>query len=675
MMSTAASGRLSTDSSALPRARSAQRLLIAALLAAAGLAAIPMDASAQLRVPPPPGTQPEPAGNKPPPPNALPATLAPAIAERTFPVGGFVVGYGPEIDGHPDLPSIPELMGATRARLLSTPGGFTADDRDTRSTLYGINDLSMIMAQDGAKPFSRLALEAVLNGVRQTLNRRGIVGVWIELGSDEIEVQDDGQWVDLRPADRTLLTIVVHAAKVGAVRTVSKDADGAEVIDSPADARIRAGSPISPQGADGQGSLLNRDAIDSYILKLNRRSSRRVDAAVGPGDEPGTANLDYLISRTDPLTLYAQISNTGTAQTEDFRERLGLIHNDLTGRDDVLALDYVTAGFDKAHSINGSYELPFFDIDGVRFKAFGAYSRYEASDVGFAGASFSGESYNFGGELVFNIAQWGPSFLDFTAGARFQNVSVNNRAFDIRGDSDFVLPRFSVVYERLTQTAVSNGLVAVEFNIPESAGTSNNLDALGRTNADREFTLLSWSFEQSAYLEPLIDPEGFNAGQSTLAHEVGFTFRGQSSLDSRVVPNFQQTLGGFYSVRGYDEAEAVGDTAIVFSAEYRLHIPRLFTPSEQVIELFGPFRPFSGANYQRPDWDLIFRTFYDVGTTIVADRLSFERNETLSSAGVGIEFQLRRNVNIRLDYGVAIDDGPRTQSGDGRAHFLATFLF
>ncbi len=675
MMSTAALGRLSTQTLARLRSRSGQSLLIAALIAAAGFAALPADARAQLRVPPPPGTQPEPGAPKPPPANALPATLAPAIAEKTFPVGGFVVGYGPEIEGHPDLPSIPELMGATRARLLSTPNGFTADDRDTRSGVYGINDLAMIMAQDGAKPFTRLALEAVLNGVRQTLNRRGIVGVWIELGQDEIEVQEDGQWVDLRPADRPLLTIVVHAAKIGAVRTVTKGPDGVEVIDSPADARIRAGSPISPQGADGQGNLLNRDAIDSYVLKLNRRSSRRVDAAVGPGEEPGTANLDYLISRTDPLTLYAQVSNTGTAQTEEWRERLGLIHNDLTGRDDVLALDYVTAGFQKAHSINGSYELPFFEIDGVRFKAFGGYSRYEASDVGFAGAAFSGESYNFGAELVFNVAQWGPSFLDLTAGARFQNVSVNNRAFDIRGDSDFVLPRFSAVFERLTQTAVSNALVAVEFNLPDSAGTAKNLDPLGRTNANREFAILSWSFEQSAYLEPLIDSEAFNAGQSTLAHELGFTFRGQSSLDRRVVPNFQQTTGGFYSVRGYEESEAVGDTAIVFSAEYRLHIPRLFTPSEQVVELFGPFRPFPGANYQRPDWDLIFRTFYDVGRTMVANRLSFEQDHTLSSVGVGIEFQLRRNLNIRLDYGVALEDGPLTQSGDGRAHFLATFLF
>ena len=74
--------------------------------------------------------------------------------------------------------------------------------------------------------------------------------------------------------------------------------------------------------------------------------TRAPDSSIAAAEEPGGVALDFLVAENPPLTFYAQISNTGSKQTDRVRERFGLIHTQLTNNDDVLALDFVTAGFD-----------------------------------------------------------------------------------------------------------------------------------------------------------------------------------------------------------------------------------------------------------------------------------------------------------------------------------------
>jgi hemolysin activation/secretion protein len=50
----------------------------------------------------------------------------------------------------------------------------------------------------------------------------------------------------------------------------------------------------------------------------------------------------------------------------------------------------------------------------------------------------------------------------------------------------------------------------------------------------------------------------------------------------------------------------------------------------------------------------------------------------LVGAGVGLEFQFLQNVNLRLDWGFALQDVRGTESvdsGDSRVHLSATFLY
>ena len=94
--------------------------------------------------------------------------------------------------------------------------------------------------------------------------------------------------------------------------------------------------------------------------------------------------------------------------------------------------------------------------------------------------------------------------------------------------------------------------------------------------------------------------------------------------------------------------------------------------------MFGePFRTSPQYVYGHPDWDLILKGFVDIGHSIISEPFSFEDDETLIGAGIGVELLYRRNLNVRLDWGFALDDleAGDVNSGSNRLHLVATILF
>jgi outer membrane protein assembly factor BamA len=125
-----------------------------------------------------------------------------------------------------------------------------------------------------------------------------------------------------------------------------------------------------------------------------------------------------------------------------------------------------------------------------------------------------------------------------------------------------------------------------------------------------------------------------------------------------------------------------GDNSVVASLEYRFHIPNAFAAREPS-RLFGrefrttPQSPYYGT----ADWDLIAKAFIDVGHVTNNERESFEYDETLVGTGLGLELQVLRNVNVRADWGVAMEEvnkeggGEFVSAGSSRFHLSFTLLF
>ena len=303
---------------------------------------------------------------------------------------------------HPGLPSLEELANI-EVGLLMTESGFVADRDGVSGVMVRLADID---DQVGRLPQYWLyasAIRRVAESVVNHLNQQGLIGVFVGPDPDQIE---DGE--DDRSDGDTSLRMVIRTVVVTQSRTLaSGDRIPAEGrINHALHQRIRAQSPLQPGGeADSRATdLLRRDLLDDYVFRLNRLPGRRVDVAVSRAEESGGVVLDYLVSENKPLLAYFQVSNTGTEQTDEWRQRFGLSLSQLANNDDTLSIDYVTSGFDESHSLVASYEAPLLESERLKWRAFGSWGEYTATDVGAVEDQFKGDNWSYGGEMIANLS-------------------------------------------------------------------------------------------------------------------------------------------------------------------------------------------------------------------------------------------------------------------------------
>lgn len=627
------------------------------------------------------------------------AMAQPQTEERFFPVSEIVLVPG---SSHPSAPALASL-GMLEIPLHRSGGDWVA---------AGPGSLDHVQLGAGLPAGGRVgvsAVKAIAAGIVTSLNRKGHYGVLVAPDPNQIDPQS---MEDLRPAGDLTLRLMVWFSEVSDVRTVGKGArvglQGA--VDSARHSRIARHSPLKPAAAGEHGSLLSKPLLDDYLRRLNRHPGRTVEAAISATDEPGKVVLDYLITENRPWFVYGQVSNTGTKATDELRERVGVVHNQVFGWDDTASLDYVTSNFDTANAVFGSYSVPIVFPDKLRARAYGSWGDFNATTPTLNTDHFTGSSWVAGLELISSpLRFWGTS-LDVTLGIAWQKVEVLNEATKFGGEADLITPSLSFRLYRSSPVFGFDASVGYETNIEKTE--QQDLVRLGRLNTTSDYKLVRGELTVSSYLEPLffgISREN-SWKRSTLAHEVTFSARGQVTLgNDRLIPQKEQAIGGFFTVRGYPESVVAGDEAASASLEYRFHLPRALRPASEdegtvdetgkkqarreEATLFG--RPFNGRPpriYAQPDWDFILRAFADCGVTRINRRQIAvgEHNHSLMSIGGGLELQFRRLLNARVDVGYALKEAKTgftsasnaytegyndVDSGDLRAHFLITLLW
>lgn len=594
-----------------------------------------------------------------------------------FPLGLLQLRYAEDHPRHPLLDPVMDAM----VRLTPTDTGYIAERPDGPVEVFRLGSIG----EKGTRSFHASAILMISRSIAQTLNDIGLVGVYVAPDPEQIDVFGE----DLRLSGDDGLTMVVNTSVVSSTLTITTDDSGENRQEQlPRQDWIPERAPVRPwDGTGPRDDLLWLRQIEDYAFRLNRVPGRRIDVAVAAIEdeegEPGV-ELEYLISESKPWRVYAQITNNGTPQTRDWRETFGYTNTQLTGRDDVLSLSYSTTAFDQSHTGSVMYEAPFERGGLWRYRLSATYSQYDASEVGVLASNFSGESVILAGEVSRQVYQDGDFFIDAFAGLSPQYLQTENvtGVSTLKGEEVFILPEIGVRAQRARQTESLFGQVSLLWNA--TTATTDNVSDLGRAGADAEFEILRWSGFFSFYLEPLFDRAAWEdpttPETSTLAHEIALRFEGQHSFDKRLIPQQQMTLGGFYTVRGYPESAATGDTAIFGSAEYRLHVPRLLPVSAvpaQLPMIGQPFRVSAPQVYGYPDWDLVFKGFFDAGKAYNADRLGFENDELLIGTGVGVEISVKQTLQVRIDWGIGLKDleGGGYTAGSNRFHIQAGLVY
>ncbi len=655
---------------------------------------------------------------------ALPSTSTAQVllddASPTWPVGRLELVYA---DPHPDHPDLAALL-PVEVELQSAGSFWTVP-------APGSNGETLVFDATEA-PTRRLdaeALVAVLNAIVGTLNDAGYYGVDVRPSTRDFDLAAER---DLRGPGRSALELVVRIGRINRIRTI---AAGERVtsdwkIDNEIHHRIRRDSPLQPTGSgdDDATDLLDRRALEDYLHRLNRRSGRRVEAALSPAEEPGEVVLDYRVLEARPWLVYGQMSNTGTRRSNLWQARAGVVHRQLTDNDDVLSIDYLNAGGDDVNAVTARYQAPFFSserpdwmtrrrgdpdwldwipredipwwgVDGLRWEGEFSFSATQAGNspaINNLPSDFvKSQELLFGGRFIYETFQYRNFFVDLWTGLRVRELTVRNESQNTVGNALLVVPRIGATAERRSLISSLGLTVSLSGNV--NGINETNRSALGRTNTDDRYSLFDFDLGYSTYLEPLFNPSGWRDPEShlssTLAHEFAMGFRGQITLDDeRLIPQANGTLGGLYSVRGYPQSIAVGDTLILSSFEYRFHVPRVLPISREALNLplVDDFRLAPQQVYGRPDWDLILRAFVDIGHTRRNARgpaLALnERHQTLIGAGVGAELLIRSNIRARIDWAMALKSqnmNPAASTsgrsgvtpGDSEIHALISILY
>ena len=677
MKQQAASHRPSTER--LPRA-GLSALLMAGLLA---VTAAPLQAAPPEPTTPPAQSEPHTGSSmtQPAPEPKAPDTQAADAAQTQGPfyaITRFELRY---LRNHPELPEA-ETLHEIEITLAQSDGRYIAPTDDTSTITVSLDGL----ASEQPKRYSAQAIQRILETLRDALVQRELMGVYV--APDPADLGPNGR--DTRPEGRDTMRLVITVGRVTGLRTVAagERIDTDQRINHPAHTKIRARSPFQPaDSTDAEhGSLLRRDALDEYIYRLSRHPGRRVDTTLSAAEEPAGVTLDYLVTENKPWAVYAQLANTGTAQTDRLRQQFGFFHNQLTGNDDIFSIEYLTATFDETNAVRASYDAPLFDSEYWRWNVHGSWSEFTASDVGFFNDTFTGTTYDYGGEVVANVFQDDNLFIDVFGGARVLDVEVDNTIpGSDPGHEQFFLPHVGVALEKSAEWYSHRDRVELEWQTGDVLSVDEaELADLGRTSPDDQWVVLKWDMAHSVFLEPVLNREAWSdpstPGTSTLAHEVSARFRGQHAFGSRLIPQLEQVAGGLYTVRGYPESAVAGDTVLIGNFEYRFHIPRVFEIEPTPRDLFGgPFRFAPQYVYGAPDWDLVPRAFVDVGYAISNSNNGSGSvpDETLVGTGIGFDLSYKRNLRLRVDWGWALKSlkNDEFDAGDERLHFAVTVLY
>ena len=585
---------------------------------------------------------------------------------------------------HPAPGLIPteELMNVPIEFMRTSDGGFArARDEELIVTLC-LNELNQLPS---TTPLYASALKAISETVGRYAYERGYIGYFFTADLDQLMKNKKGSHKaeSFCPSG---VSIEITNSFCGKVRTLASDpALNGPIVDGDRYAYIRHESPIKPSdGKFTKKSILRQDKLDDYAIYLNRYPDRKVDIHIHPLDDPSMMSVDYMITRNRAWHVYLGASNTGTRATGKWIESAGFIHTQAIATDATFRLDYSTADLGKFHSVKSSYDFSFFRLYRTRCKLDVAYNFFSSTQLGYANSDFRGRQYAVGANWTTNLHQNGRLFVDGFLEAKYRMIEVNNLVTNVNSHYvRFITPRLGCFVEKSTSSGHFHVDAGLNTNINGFlVGARAGMQNLGRPQVDTSWVYFDWGAEANIFLDALKEESN-----PPLAHELRFRTKGQWAFNFRLIPQLEGVLGGFYSVRGYPESFIAGDSAAAATIEYLYHFPRNFKPNPNPrVRIFH--RPFKAAPRfvgDRPDWDLIFRTFLDVGKSHVNKKLG-ELDATLIGTGVGGELVVLDHLFIRADLGIAVRKAINANStssvnaeqimpGHARLHISATLMY
>ena len=377
-----------------------------------------------------------------------------------------------------------------------------------------------------------------------------------------------------------------------------------------------------------EGTVPNFNDVTRDIVALNQLPDLRVTPTLRAGVEPGTVDIDLNVKDTLPLHGSLELNNRNSPDTTSLRLNGSISYNNFwqLGHSAGFSFQIAPENLRDAEVFSGYYLARFPGIEGFSLLLQGTKQNSNVSTLG--STAVAGRGSIFGARGIFTLPPGRDFYESISAGFDWkhfdQRVGLSTGAIK----SPITYYPVSAVY---TATWVPKGSetdldAGVTFGLRDGIGSKDNQFDNSRFKASSNFIYFRGDISHTHELP---------AGAQIYAKVQG------QVADQPLINSEQIGGGGLGTVRGYLEAEDLGDNGIFGTIELR-------SPSF-----------LSRMQNKEDEWRLY--AFLDAGTLTIRDPLPQQTDVfDLASWGFGSRIQLYQHFNGSLDIAVPMISSQNT---------------
>jgi hemolysin activation/secretion protein len=397
---------------------------------------------------------------------------------------------------------------------------------------------------------------------------------------------------------------------------------------------------IAKLPAAAPGTVLQIPKLQSELTAVNGETAdRSVVPVLKAGSTPGTVDIALKVNDTLPLHGSLEVNNQATIDTRELRSIASLSYADMFGRLDTFALQYQFTPqlFDQVRVFAANYVMHPFD-SGLQPSFTYINSNSNVPAAGTSGVLGIGEISS--AKLAYPVMTTPNSLQSVSIGAdykHFRNTINQNDATALVTPITYM--NLSAEYDgfwRMDRVSTTLSLSADAG--PRGLVNNSSTFANDRSKGEANYFYLRWDLATVIKL-----PAEFN---------LRLRVAGQGATEP-LITNEDYSIAGSDGVRGYLEAEELGDKAV--KGTIQLTSPGWRRGGHVIGDVYG---------------------FYDAATMSVIDPLAGEpAGITLRSWGCGFDILPGERLTGSVAWAKALDAASVTKAGSSRAVFLLRGTF
>jgi hemolysin activation/secretion protein len=406
--------------------------------------------------------------------------------------------------------------------------------------------------------------------------------------------------------------------------------------------RFFADNLLANQVRTEEGRILRAKRLMADLNWLNRNPFRRVNLVYTRGDQVGETDLILQVQDRFPVRFYTGYENSGNDATGDNRFFVGFNWGNAFFQDHQMNYQFTTNNDpDLFQAHTGSYMIPL-----PWRHLLTAYASAGTSDSNTFQAGLlksTGDSVTAGVRYTVPLPEIGTYQHEISGGFEYKHT---NTTLDFAGttvlDNTTEVDQFLLAYTSGWRDALgSTSFTGTLFASPGDMTSQNTDEAFQqiRAQAEADYVYTRFTLERVQQLP-------YN---TSLVGRVTAQF-----ADGNLLASEQLGVGGYATVRGYEEREANGDNGFFTTFELR-------SPPISFGNIFG-WKDFPGDQAQ-------FLVFWDYADVSPSETLpGQDENVILSSFGPGFRYAINPYMTFRFDYGFQLVDSGQPSRFGSRAH-------